>query len=291
MDVSPSCELIRTAPGAFLFADSVRRPAGSPAFRPLAHFHPQAELVWFRRVAGEVRIDGRSHPLRDGQAVLLPPMQVHAFATGTGTRDWVLLQIDPALVDAGFRQGARNLFAGPAILTPAPETAARIDLLCDWLAGIAGSPDRMAEAERVLDLLFVLLANSAAASGGLPPAPATLSDPLQEVLATLHAAPDQAPSLAEAATRAHLSPSAFSRRFKARVGMGYAAYLQTHRLNLAARRLLAEPAQIAQVAYALGFASAAHFSTIFTRRFGLSPRDWRRRAGLPADPAQERESD
>ncbi|PLL12633.1 hypothetical protein C0V75_11975 [Tabrizicola sp. TH137] len=291
MDVSATCELIRTAPGAFLLADHVRCPAGNPAFRPVPHFHPQAELVWFRKVTGEIRLDGQTHPLADGQAVYLPPMQVHAFATGTGARDWVLIQFDPALIEGRLHQPPFRSLARPALLSPAPDIAARIDLLCTWLAGIAGSADRMAEAQRLLDLILILLADGATKAAPLLPDRAAPPDRLRDVLAAIHAAPGTAPSLAQAAAIARLSPATFSRRFKATIGLGYAAYLQMHRLNLAARHLLTDPGHVAQVAYGLGFSSAAHFSTLFTRRFGTTPRDWRRRAGLPPGPAQKNENE
>jgi len=52
-----------------------------------------------------------------------------------------------------------------------------------------------------------------------------------------------------------------------------------------ARTLLADPRtealQIAEIAYLVGFRSAAHFSRAFHARYGASPRDWRREARAP----------
>ena len=189
------------------------------------------------------------------------------------------LQIEPFLLEPILRQPQFRDLASPAILRPLPETAGRIDLLCDWLAGIAHLPDRAAEAQRVLELILVLLAGTAKAGDAVMPDATTPPDQLQRVLAMIHAEPRTAPTLAQAARVLNLTESYFSRLFKTRVGMGYAAYVQTHRLNVAAQLLLSGTSQVSQIAYAVGFASTAHFSTVFSQRFGLTPRACRLRAG------------
>lgn len=287
MEISPTFELIKTHANAFIFTDVVRLKEGAAELRPFVHFHPQVELVWFRKVSGNVRLGNESIPLSDGQAVLLPSMQVHAFDTGRGERDWVLLQIEPFLLEPILRQPQFRDLTSPAILQPLPEVAGRIDLLCSWLAGIAGKPDRVAEGQRVLELILVLLAGAAKTGNAVLPATTAPPDRLQQVLAMIHAEPRSAPTLAQAARTLNLTESYFSRLFKTRVGMGYAAYVQMHRLNVAAQLLLSGTLQVSQIAYAVGFASAAHFSTVFSQRFGLTPRACRFRAGVELPGPQE----
>jgi len=289
MEVSPSFELIRSRGHSFLFADTVRLPAGAPRLPSPVHFHPQVELVWFRKVTGSVQLEGTDIPLDDRQAVLLPSMQVHAFDTGAGARDWVLLQVEPALLQP-FLSGASALAPPrPRILRPDPATADRIDYLCDWLCAIVHAPDRAQEAQQILHLILAAL-SPARTEGETAPHPAKpLSGPLTEVLQRIHSDPRTAPTLSQAARAARLSDAYFSRLFKSRIGMGYAAYLQMHRLNMAARHLLADGTPVSQVAYRVGFASAAHFSTAFAERFGMSPRRFRQRAGEVDGTGQESE--
>lgn len=291
MDLSPTFELIRTRATDFIFADVVRREAGAAELQPFVHFHPQVEIVWFRKVQGSVRLGQDSIPLSDGQVVLIPSMQVHAFVTGQDERDWVLLQIEPFLIEPMLRQPLFRDLTSPLVLRPLPEEAGRIDLLCDWLAGIAGEAERAGEAQRVLDLILVLLAGAARRGEAVALAASKQPDPLQKVLATIHADPRLAPTLVQAARMLNLSDSYFSRLFKSRIGMGYAAYVQMHRLNVAAQLLLSGSMQVSQIAYAVGFASAAHFSTVFAQRFGLTPRACRLRTGGVADRAQESASE
>jgi AraC-like DNA-binding protein len=291
MDVSLACEAIHMAPGVLFYADVVEEAGGTAAIAPFVHFHPQVELVWFRRVTGHVQIDGATFPLAPGQAVFLPSMQVHAFVTGKDERHWVLLQFEPFLVEAILRQPVCRVLADPCITCPPPDVAARIDMLCDWLMAISGSPAHGIEAQRVLELILILVAESAQREGQPVNLHKGSHNRLQPAIAMVHADPRRAPGLTEAAQACNVTGSYFSRLFKAQMGMGYAAYVQMHRMNLAARRLLGSDEPVAQIAYAVGFSSPAHFSTIFVERFGVSPREYRRLVSLQRRPVQKTESE
>lgn len=291
MDVSLSCEAIHMAPGVLFFADVVRERHGKPEYKPFVHFHPQVELVWFRKVIGTVQIETGSFPISDGQAVFLPSMRVHSFVTGGTDRDWVLLQFEPYLVQSILRQPVCKVLEGPCIVTPSPETATRIDMLCDWLMAISGSAAHGTEAQRVLELILILVAGAAETGDGLAQGQPGSRVRLQPALGMVHADPRTAPTLTEAAQACNLTGAYFSRLFKAQMGMGYAAYVQMHRMNLAARRLLASDEPVAQIAYAVGYGSPAHFSTTFVARFGMSPRHYRRLAVMRRTEGQKTESE
>lgn len=73
-----------------------------------------------------------------------------------------------------------------------------------------------------------------------------------------------------------LSKYHFHRQFTLYCGMPLHQYTQERRLQVAATRLLAEPAEkIIDVGIACGFSSAEHFSRVFTHRFGQSPTAFR----------------
>ncbi len=279
------------APGVHVYADCVKERGGAAEIAPFVHFHPQLELVWFRDVEGQVQIDGASFAIGGGLAVFLPSMQVHAFKTGAGERHWVLLQFEPLMVEAILRQPVCRILEGPCIVRPASAAAARIDMLCDWLVSVSGNPAHGAEAQRVLELILILVAEAARRDVPPPGLQKGSHNRLQPAIALVHADPCRAPGLTEAAQACNLTGSYFSRLFKAQMGMGYAAYVQMHRMNLAARRLLSSDEPVAQIAYAVGFSSPAHFSTTFVQRFGVPPRDYRRFASRQRWQAQESESE
>ncbi|MDP9269136.1 MAG: GlxA family transcriptional regulator [Acidobacteriota bacterium] len=84
------------------------------------------------------------------------------------------------------------------------------------------------------------------------------------------------------AARACLSPRQFTRRFHKVFGATPAEFVETLRLDEARQRLGAHgksAVSIAAVAESVGFASADAFRRAFERRFGVSPRSYRRRFG------------
>ncbi|MBL8209971.1 MAG: helix-turn-helix transcriptional regulator [Bryobacterales bacterium] len=86
-------------------------------------------------------------------------------------------------------------------------------------------------------------------------------------------------SVAALAALVHTSPFHFSRQFKQSTGQSPHQYVLQRRLDKA-RRLLESPGlSIAEVAYATGFPSQAHFTKVFGKAFGATPKAWRTRYG------------
>lgn len=73
------------------------------------------------------------------------------------------------------------------------------------------------------------------------------------------------------AQRARMSPSAFHRAFQAVTAMSPIQYQKNVRLQEARLRLLANPADIAGTAYAVGYESPSQFSREYRRQFGAPP--------------------
>lgn len=83
-------------------------------------------------------------------------------------------------------------------------------------------------------------------------------------------------SLAAMAAVAGLSPFHFSRVFKRATGVAPHRFVIRSRVERA-KALLARPdVSLAEIAYAAGFASQAHFTTLFRHETGLTPLQFRR---------------
>lgn len=116
---------------------------------------------------------------------------------------------------------------------------------------------------------------------------------IAEAIRRMHAAPARPWTMAQLASAAALSRSAFFERFARHVGVPPMEYLLCWRMALAADLLTRGDGDIADVAARVGYGSASTFSTAFSRHFGLSPGRYARahtpapRVG-PAQAAQER---
>ncbi len=76
----------------------------------------------------------------------------------------------------------------------------------------------------------------------------------------------------ELASAAHLSPSAFHRRFKSITSMTPLQYQKQLRLLEARRLMVAEEASVEAAAFHVGYQSPSQFSREYSRLFGMPPR-------------------
>jgi AraC-like DNA-binding protein len=95
---------------------------------------------------------------------------------------------------------------------------------------------------------------------------------------------ESAPTIADLARHLGISPFHFIRQFEAVFGVTPHQYRIQVRLDRAKELLASGAMSVADVCMAVGFSSLGSFSTLFTRRFGETPRAYRRRV-RPADQA------
>ncbi|MBE3589295.1 MAG: methylphosphotriester-DNA--protein-cysteine methyltransferase family protein [Firmicutes bacterium] len=95
-------------------------------------------------------------------------------------------------------------------------------------------------------------------------------------------------TLSRLAGMMHISPHHLHRVFKRVIGDSPAEFVRTLRLQEAARLLVHTDATVTDIAAALGFPTAAHFTTVFKKRYGMTPsayREWR--CSRPSKPHTE----
>lgn len=278
MAVRPICEPVELPLGVSVIAEQVTLAPDAADVGRFMHFHDVAELVLFRRVSGEFVAGGRRHRLVDGAVVFVPSMHHHDFALGSGAMEWVLVQMDPYLVEALALKGEASRLTRPFCAWPDELAQSRLTVLADWLLetldGNAGDPT----AERLVELLLLAVVQSPgdfSAEDGAEPSPV---ERLRPALERLRAFPNEPVALEAAAAMCNLSPGYFSRRFRHIFGMPFTDYARIYRLHLAARRLVDGGRAISEIAYGVGFSSPAHFSARFRERFGMTPREYRKSA-------------
>jgi maltose/moltooligosaccharide transporter len=268
MTLRPICEPVELPPGASVIAERVRIAADAPQLDRFSHFHDVPELVLFRRVRGTFFADGRRHRLTDGSIVFVPSMRQHDFALEGGAMEWVLVQLDPYIVEALAMRMPR--LAQPFCAAPDERARKRIDTLADWLLETPGPT-----VERVVELLLLAVAEAPTSEPSPHSEAPARVERLLPALERLRTAPAEPLPLEEAATLCRLSPAYFSRRFRQLFGMPFTDYARIYRLHLAARRLVDGGAAISEIAYGVGFSSPAHFTARFRERFGMTPREYR----------------
>ncbi len=277
------CEPIDIDPAVLVDAHLVLQVDAAEAPERFPHFHDAVELVWFRRVRGEVTTEDGVFRLAPGVAMLIPSMRHHDFAIEAGPQGWILAHLDPSLLTlqsaSPFHRGAM-----PCLVARFDGIGrTRMEGLFDWLLERSAQGGEAREAVISLTRLIVLEIWQNATA---PDRDAELGegrlDRLRPALDLVAKDPSAPISLDAAAAACRLSTPYFSRRFKFVFEMNFSDYVRAYRLRLAAQRLLASGARISEIAFDLGFVSPAHFTAVFQKRFGSTPRDYRARRRTPA---------
>ena len=126
--------------------------------------------------------------------------------------------------------------------------------------------------ERLLEVLLIEALRCGADTASMPSVARGLSDDrLVAALRAIHAKPAHSWTVADLATEAAMSRSAFFARFNRIVGMPPMEYLLAWRMALAKRLLRTREFAIEHVAVRVGYGSASTFSTAFTRHVGMPP--------------------
>ena len=130
---------------------------------------------------------------------------------------------------------------------------------------------------QVKGLLLSLLSLLVAQSDTLPPSENADTRRLKTILqyVTTHYA--ETLSVAEAAGVCQCSPSHFMRWFRQMTGQSFTEYLNACRLNAAAEALRSTDDTVLAVAERTGFKNLSYFNRAFKARFGLTPREYRKR--------------
>jgi AraC-like DNA-binding protein len=106
-----------------------------------------------------------------------------------------------------------------------------------------------------------------------------LRDPsIGTTLGLIHKNPEKPWTVPSLAAEVGMSRSPFAARFTALVGQAPMSYLKNWRLQLAARLLQNPALSLSNIAEQVGYESAAAFSRIFKREFGVAPGQFRRAA-------------
>ena len=247
-------------------------------------------------------LEGRCRVTVDGQPAML--LQAGDFVLVPAMHDLIIESLDapadastmiPTQVGEGhFRVGRQD---GPADLRMrighcsfgSPDAALLVPLLPQvvlargeprllTLMQLVGDetrarrPARELVLERLLEVLLIEALRCGVGTASSPGLSRGLADErLAAALCALHARPDHSWTVAELATKASLSRSAFFARFSRTVGVRPMEYLVAWRMALAKRLLRERELGMDQVAERVGYGSASAFSIAFARYAGLPP--------------------
>ena len=236
------------------------------------HWHDFYELELYRSGTGTTEINGVSYALLPDTLVLITPTDYHSFAADGAPIELLNLTFTPACVDEEAVRERLEL-SGFVVARLDPETAERLVWLMRRLRAeyTADAPySRSYTASLMTCILAEVLRQN---QNGLP----DLSDkPIQKAAAYLRGHYREPVTLEQLARLAGFSPSHFSTRFHAVMGVGYKEYLISLRLERAKVLLRLSDQSVTEIAAGCGFCSLSHFLHVFRVRCGMTPVRYRK---------------
>lgn len=236
------------------------------------HVHERASFATMLEGSFDLGIVHRAYACAPHSSVTEPAGERHDNRLGSAGAHVVVVQPDPGVVE---RLGDCGRWFGEvnhASKTPVYAAAWRV-------ARELRAPDGATPiAVEGLVLEMLALATRRHWQGDRPyhaPTPRWLTRAREE----LHDRFLDPPRIPELAAAAGVHPDHLARAFRLRFGMAIGLYLRRLRLEWAATALETSEAPISAIALDAGFADQSHFTRLFKRHTGVTPRAYRRAFG------------
>ena len=235
------------------------------------HLHRQVEMAVVLSGSTRAWAEGRGGELRQGQAFIAFPNQVHHYLEDSPDMKCLLFIFSPELLPALAPVFAKKTPVSPVIPLDLPALMPVLTLLEEE----ARHPRPYSQA--VLEGGLTLLLASLFRRTDFEESDLRHVNATRLILDYCNAHYAEPITLAEVAAGTHMSKYYVSRLFRQEVGMSFPAYISALRIHDARDLLLEEAASVTEVAYRVGFNSLRSFNRQFLAATGLTPGEYRRR--------------
>ncbi|MBO9512488.1 MAG: helix-turn-helix domain-containing protein [Variovorax sp.] len=251
-----------------------------------SHRHTRLhQLLLLREGRGKAWLESGAVPLARQTLVNVPVGDVHAFSFSPGTQGWVLSLPDELVAqqlagEPALRQPLERAVAVPVPAAAAAPLTSLFDLL--WAAygedGVAGR----SLALRGLGTAVLGLAGRALAEASSDAVESAGSRVLRRFEALLEQQFASAWRVRDYAQSLGVTPAHLSRVARSATGFPVSRLVDARRMREARRQLAYTTASVAAIGELVGFEDPAHFSKVFARTCGCSPRAFRASVTQPA---------
>jgi len=265
------------------------------------HWHEFFEIAFVSSGEGTHVLNGTSYPLRRGALFLLSPADFHEIiaAPGSVVKLYNMIFSERALkedlyyeafqhdselhylfaedqctaIEADFERIRQELDGSPEFGSTIIVQGILEKIIIDLARALKASPvvGESVEAEGHRQLRSGPSTARQSAYGDGP-----LQAVVRKSLTYIQHHFRESLTLRDAAQQAGLSPNYYSECFHKQFGLSFQSYLQELRLQFAASLLRVSELPITEICFAAGFNTLSHFERLFKRRFGQSPRAFRR---------------
>ncbi|MBI4978044.1 MAG: helix-turn-helix transcriptional regulator [Spirochaetes bacterium] len=245
------------------------------------HRHDHLELILLCGGSAVYEEESAAYPVAEGGVLFIDHTRRHRLK-GTGPFSWASIRFAPQAVESVAASMTVDALVQFKVFTP--------------FVRIEGAPVIVLEktdARRML-VRFLEIADQFIATGGVPSealrtsflalmhalmsaAKITGTGPLEHVITFVREHYQQKISLAEVSGFAGMPKAALSASFTKAMGMSLPEYVNRFRIEKAKHLLSASSMPLTDIALAVGFYDAAHFTKEFEKRSGCAPSIYRKK--------------
>lgn len=260
-------------------ADLAEREAGCGM--AAHHYHSYYELYYLLQGRSRFIIDNSLIDLQAGDFILIPPQVFHytLYQYERCVRGVIYFRAE----DIGEGTFARvtdpgSFFTRPHIFRSEASARPRMDDVMQCMFAEEHAPDEKTPYMQycLLQELFILMARFCTSFPAL--AEKTRTVDRQTMLAARFISENYMNPItaAEIAAAAGFSPNHLSKRFREDAGVGVHEYLVNTRLQHAALELISTDDSITAIALRCGFSDSNYFKDVFKKKYGVTPRVYRK---------------
>ena len=235
---------------------------------PTPHTHPEGvyHYMYVIRGKGWIRIEDKTFDFVPGQIYLTAPGVAHAF-THDLEDPLVTVELKFQIPDAALDEKMRSM----PLMLDARQNAVGQRIWDMWREKEQGNLlYQQVLAAQTYELIYLLQRLAVEQQWDDPKAMASLQPALRFMSENL----GEPITLTDLAATVHLERIYFAKKFKKVMGLSPMEYLRNARIEQAKEWMAVTDKSITQIAEELGFQTLQHFSAVFLKATGLSPRKY-----------------
>lgn len=245
-----------------------------------SHVHDFYEVYYLLSGSRRYFINDSIYTINKGDLVVISKGVIHKTTYGNErAHERIACKFNEVYLDdiPAEKAAFEKLFADNPVLTLHPTRREYIERLFRHIQSEYENPDDFSDdSARALihELVICLIRLKKMYSGENQP---NLDDSLMQEAARYIRLNYSSPlTLESVAAHINISPTYFSKKFKAATGFGYREYLVNVRLQEAAKMLIETSLSITDIAIRCGFNDSNYFGDVFKKAKGISPMSYRK---------------
>ena len=253
------------------------------------HWHDEMEIIYIKKGTGAITVDFNSYVVTGGTIALILPGRLHSIEQYMQeSMEYENIIFHPGILiskktDTSNTEFLAPLLSGvlsvPLLYQPGSPCYAEIAACIDANDEISRTnpPGYQFFIKSQLFMLFYILFSKCLLKEPAKRDHKSL-EKMKLILKYLENHYMERITIADVSAEVGLSQSHFMKYFKNTMGTSFIEYLNEYRLTMASRLLISSESSILAIAEEVGYENLSYFNRTFKKRFGMTPRDYRKQS-------------